>query len=492
MNRSTFCSFLALLICLGVPGAAHGADVCPYNGTGVVRVCVNSDSNAGLLLDLNGAPQWSLATVSGGDFQIFDETGASNSLYIETATGDVGLGTAAPEERLHVAKNGRSIVLLESNQLSGVELRAGAVGPAAPIWWGMFTDTAGNLSFLSRPDNGCRTNCPPPALQLLQDGSLHLNAVLETDLQMDSEIRCLRQGIGGKSPGCLPTTAFGDRVVTRPKIALDAVDSTLLADNSVGLAELQANAVDSSKVKDASLGAADVVPAQIQLRIAQACPAGSTIRSVGQDGKVACEVSVCVPGTGKGSMVCSGTSFGLGRAAAARHAGVLVLADGNKEAFSSTAANEFSVRATGGVRFVSSLKGVGVRLASGGNSWSALSDRNLKENFTMVDGREVLERLSRIPVSRWNLTSQPESIHHLGPTAQDFFAAFGLGESELYIDSSDADGVALISVQALYGMASDLEAKVREVEKKTAQLDELRARVDEMERALAALSAKPQ
>ena len=40
---------------------------------------------------------------------------------------------------------------------------------------------------------------------------------------------------------------------------------------------------------------------------------------------------------------------------------------------------------------------VGVRLAPGGNGWSAVSDRNLKENFAQVDGDDLLEKLAIAP-----------------------------------------------------------------------------------------------
>ncbi len=40
-------------------------------------------------------------------------------------------------------------------------------------------------------------------------------------------------------------------------------------------------------------------------------------------------------------------------------------------------------------------------------------------------------------------------MRHLGPTAEDFYAAFGLG-SDAGIGTVDADGVALATIQALY------------------------------------------
>jgi len=60
--------------------------------------------------------------------------------------------------------------------------------------------------------------------------------------------------------------------------------------------------------------------------------------------------------------------------------------------------------------------------------------------------------------------------------AQDFHAAFGLGESERHINGSDADGVSLVAIQGLYEMLEELRTENAE----------LRARVDELERGRAA------
>ncbi len=64
------------------------------------------------------------------------------------------------------------------------------------------------------------------------------------------------------------------------------------------------------------------------------------------------------------------------------------------------------VRATGGVRFVVAIDSDGNTtwscVVSNGSSWSCSSDRNQKENLTAVDGREVLQRLSDVPIYKWN------------------------------------------------------------------------------------------
>jgi len=104
------------------------------------------------------------------------------------------------------------------------------------------------------------------------------------------------------------------------------------------------------------------------------------------------------------------------------------------------------MRASGGYRlFSNSGATAGVYLAPGGGSWSSMCDRNAKENFVPVDAEAVLAKVVSLPIATWNYKSQDPAIRHMGPTAQDFKAAFGLGESDTGIASIDADGVAFSS-----------------------------------------------
>jgi hypothetical protein len=123
-------------------------------------------------------------------------------------------------------------------------------------------------------------------------------------------------------------------------------------------------------------------------------------------------------------------------------------------------------------------------------AWSSVSDRNVKENFRTLDGRAILHKLSLIPITEWNYKAQAPSIRHIGPMAQDFYAAFGLGEDDKHISTIDADGIALISIQALYQMSLALEQKDKELEAKVKEIDELRQRIEKLEKLVQELSAK--
>jgi hypothetical protein len=49
---------------------------------------------------------------------------------------------------------------------------------------------------------------------------------------------------------------------------------------------------------------------------------------------------------------------------------------------------------------------------------------------------------------------------HIGPTAQDFYAAFKLGDSNKTINTADAQGVALAAIQGLYEENQELKQQL--------------------------------
>jgi len=80
-------------------------------------------------------------------------------------------------------------------------------------------------------------------------------------------------------------------------------------------------------------------------------------------------------------------------------------------------------------------------------------------------------RLERIPITRWRYKAQAPSIWHLGPMAQDFRAAFGLGEDRRHIDTIDSEGVALAAIQGLYRQNQALQVENRSLNARLARLE---------------------
>ena len=111
--------------------------------------------------------------------------------------------------------------------------------------------------------------------------------------------------------------------------------------------------------------------------------------------------------------------------------------------------------------YSSTALNAGASLAAGGGSWSSVSDRNAKRGFELVDGADLLARLDGIPMSTWSYKSQEPSIRHMGPMAQDLYAAFHLGEDDRHITDIDGQGVALAGVQALYRLSIKKDEEIR-------------------------------
>jgi len=182
-------------------------------------------------------------------------------------------------------------------------------------------------------------------------------------------------------------------------------------------------------------------------------------------------------------------------AVAANHEGSFVFSDHIVKPLLSSATNQWTACFSGGIRFYSnSALSSGVSLAAGGSSWSSLSDVNLKENFSTVSPIEVVNKLSVIPVTTWNYKTQPHSIRHMGPTAQDFYAAFSLGEDDKHINTIDADGVALAAIQGLQLMVKDqkkeIENRKQKIQNQAEKINELKLKKQQLEDRIIALEAK--
>jgi hypothetical protein len=160
--------------------------------------------------------------------------------------------------------------------------------------------------------------------------------------------------------------------------------------------------------------------------------------------------------------------------------GTFIWSDGSATAsadtFRNTANNEFAARATGGFRFRTNLTGTtGCNLPAGSGVFNCTSSRYTKENFMMVNGDAVLSSLRQIPVSTWNYISEGQQTRHMGPMAEDFFKAFGLGTGNTSIGVQDLAGVSLAAIKALEQRTAELQQKTSEVEQLRAEVNELKA-----------------
>jgi hypothetical protein len=294
--------------------------------------------------------------------------------------------------------------------------------------------------------------------------------------------------------------------------------------------------------------------------------ASGTVSSMGGGyGNTASGYAATVPG-GAFNAANGDYSFACGEFAKAVHSGSFVWADAAGVNFSSTAINQFSVRASGGVLLAADVQiGTGSsdyhRMAiGGGNSTGFLygsyphwgdgvhlgynyyadasglnhviasdgatsrisvgygsivlatggigaqpsfqnmvvsttsvtvngtfnnnSDRNAKQDFEFVSSSQILDRLSRLPVSEWSYKSDSET-RHIGPMAQDFYAAFKIGTDDKHIAPIDEGGVALAAIQ---GLNRKLE---QQLQQKETEIAELKQRMDKLERLLSEKTGDP-
>ncbi|NOS72151.1 MAG: hypothetical protein HOP33_19775 [Verrucomicrobia bacterium] len=224
-------------------------------------------------------------------------------------------------------------------------------------------------------------------------------------------------------------------------------------------------------------------------------------------------------------------STAMGNRAKALHDGTFVWADSQSADFASTRANQFAIRAAGGVVmnvgssglnpagvFINSTSANGVALyaaqsssdaaiviANGGTGdlikafngvsgnpvfevvndgtvyskgFALTSDRNAKEKFVPVDGRDVLAKIATLPLTEWTYKTDPSGTRHIGPMAQDFHAAFGLnGSDDKHISVVDESGVALAAIQGLNEKVEQKNAEITELKR---ELEKLKKVVDKL------------
>lgn len=184
------------------------------------------------------------------------------------------------------------------------------------------------------------------------------------------------------------------------------------------------------------------------------CAGGDTSWSGGNQGKIR-------HGSGATQTPCPG---GVLSGDADGDEGTFMWSDAFDADLLSTGPNQFLVRAAGGLWFGTAgpiaipngtflATSTGASLTTGG-TWTNASSRALKHAFEPVDADAVLERVLALPLSTWRYLADAEGTRHLGPIAEDFHAAFGLGADPRSIATVDADGVALAAVQGLAAKAA--------------------------------------
>ncbi len=201
-----------------------------------------------------------------------------------------------------------------------------------------------------------------------------------------------------------------------------------------------------------------------------------------------------IPG-GYGNNAAGTYSFAAGARASAVQTGTFVWSDGSDgdAILTSSRAYQFLARASGGFTlYTNAASTAGAQLGAGSGTWASLSDRNAKTNMAPLDEAAVLDKVAALPITRWSYTSE-RGVRHVGPMAQDFYAAFKVGEDDKHITSIDEDGVALAAIKALHADNGALHAENARLRRQLARIALAEARHETHDRrvdaALASLGA---
>jgi hypothetical protein len=100
------------------------------------------------------------------------------------------------------------------------------------------------------------------------------------------------------------------------------------------------------------------------------------------------------------------------------------------------------------------------------------SDRNVKQDFAEVNSRTVLEKVAQLPIQTWAYKNDPNT-KHLGPVAQDFYAAFAVGPDDKHIATVDESGVALAAIQGLNQKLNEKDAEIQQLKQRLDKLETL-------------------
>jgi len=170
-------------------------------------------------------------------------------------------------------------------------------------------------------------------------------------------------------------------------------------------------------------------------------------------------------------------------------AGILTVEGvGNEKAFISGAANEVVIgsakASVNNIRFANLTEFPNRPMDCYARTFNPTSDRQAKQDFRSVEATAILEKVVALPISEWAYKGD-SATRHIGPVAQDFKQAFGLGSSDKSIATVDADGVALAAIQ---GLNDKVEARSQESGARVQKLEEenaaLKQRLESIEQLL--------
>jgi len=107
-----------------------------------------------------------------------------------------------------------------------------------------------------------------------------------------------------------------------------------------------------------------------------------------------------------------------------------------------------------------------------------------KEDFSDLDTKDVLNKISTLNISRWRYKETNE--YHIGPIAEDFYALFNVGSDQQHLSTIDPSGVALAGIQEL---TKTVQEQQTFIDKQNEELKKLKEQVETLTKAVQKLSS---
>jgi hypothetical protein len=148
-------------------------------------------------------------------------------------------------------------------------------------------------------------------------------------------------------------------------------------------------------------------------------------------------------------------------------------------AFASLANNDFTINQQQSANIELRLTELGNLTIEG--TLTQGSSREIKTGIESVDTSEILARVLDLPIAEWSYKGD-SAVRHMGPMAEDFSSAFGLGSTPKGIAPGDTSGIALAAIQGLHQELVQRDATIAELAR---QNEALLARLTALEEKVA-------
>jgi len=106
-------------------------------------------------------------------------------------------------------------------------------------------------------------------------------------------------------------------------------------------------------------------------------------------------------------------------------------------------------------------------------SYTSSSSRTVKQDFTKVDSKAVLEKIKDMEVTKWSYKTDSAKSKHIGPMAEDFYKLFGLGVDDKHVSATDMASIAIVAAKELQKENTALQAQLESQNKRLASLEKL-------------------